>query len=464
MPALGPPMSRLLLAAPLLALSLLLPATTGMVATPAALPVGADHEHDHPDRILDTLLVAFEPSEQAALEQRVAALGAEVKFFAFIPGSAVVYTGEGRGNGVEEALRGLDGLVDVQHDVRTSLTYTPNDPRYTQQYGPQQISAPKAWDVTRADHSVKIAIMDTGIAFTHEDLAANICGSASFVPSAPTANDDFGHGTHVAGIAAAPISNAKGIAGMANACILAIKVLDGNGGGNFDWLVSGVNWAIGQGAKVITMSLSGCCNPGVMVENAMNAAWNAGIFIDGSAGNAGCPNVLGGQVLGLAGFSAGYPGAYSKVMAVASTSQGETPSVFSQCGPQVDLAAPGGNVLSTLPICVGGQPELCSNNGYGGLSGTSMSAPHIAGVAALMYAARPGITPREVFCFMIFTADQIAGPWDPWMGFGEVDAERAVLRARDGPPIGQGVNQFGQLETQVCNQATAPVSGISNLL
>lgn len=438
----------------LAALALLVPAS-------AALWPAADPLHDDPEVLEDRLLLTFEPSRKSALAARVGALGGEAGFPEFLPGIAIVEAPAGRGGDLEARLRAEPGVLTVDHDRVVRAHFVPNDPRWTNQYGPEQIRAPEAWDLTQGSMAVKVAVLDTGIDLAHPDLVANICGTRVFSGEA-SVQDNYGHGTHVSGTVAAGLNNGVGIAGMGNVCILHGKVLDGNGVGSFSWLINGVSWAIGQGAKVITMSLGSTGNPGGAVDNAMRAAFAAGIFLDASAGNEGCPQILAGHIAGLAGFSAGYPAAYSKVMAVAATGPGESVAPYSSCGPQLDIAAPGSGILSTLPPCTTGV-EICASSGYGSISGTSMAAPHVAGVAALMFSVQPALTPREAFCFLTFTAQPVdLVPWDPMVGWGEVDAYAAVKRARDGPPLGQG--PLGQQEVALCDRMLEPVTLISSVL
>lgn len=440
---------------------LLLAALVALVAAPSAgaLLPPAGHVHDDPELIPDVLIVTYDPGLRAEVQAKAQEAGARIDFLEFLEGTAIVHAGEGRGSAVEERLLASEGFLAVDHDRKLYAHLNPNDPRFPNQYGPQQVRAPAAWDITLGSHAVKIAVMDTGIHLLHEDLVANLCGSAVFTGEA-SVQDNFGHGTHVAGIAAAALNNAKGIAGMSNSCILAAKVLDGNGVGSFSWLVSGVNWAVGQGARVITMSLGAPGNPGSGVENALNAAFNAGAFLDASAGNDGCPQLLSGS---LVPANSHWPGAYAKVMSTGATNSGEFVDSYSNCGLQLDISAPGTGILSAVPPCTGGV-EICSNTLYASISGTSMAAPHVAGAAALMFAIKPALKPRDVFCTIAFTAQRInAVPWDPTAGWGEVDALDAVKRARDGPPIGQGA-EFGQFENTLCDRMLTAVPVFSSVL
>ena len=229
------------------------------------------------------------------------------------------------------------------------------------------IDALEAWEVTQGSSAVKIAILDTGIDQDHEDLADKIIANRNFTNSS-TVDDLAGHGTHVAGIAAAITNNdSKGIAGIAiNSVLLNGKVLNDSGIGYNSWIANGINWAVAQGAKVINLSLGGS-GYSLTVENAVKNAWNNGSIIVAAAGNNGNSSPF-------------YPAYYSNCIAVAATDQNDAKASFSNYGSWVDIAAPGVNIISTYPV----HPYT---NYYAYASGTSMASPIVAGVAALVWAS-----------------------------------------------------------------------------
>jgi thermitase len=237
--------------------------------------------------------------------------------------------------------------------------YVPNDPYLKYQWGIYNINATKAWDIEKGKKSVVVAIVDTGVDYKHPDIAANYKpGGYDFVNNDPDPMDDHYHGTHCAGIVAAVMNNAKGIAGVAQVSIMAEKVLSKYGWGYSTWVAKGIEHAADHGAKIISMSL-GSRSPSSVVERACQYAWNKGCLLVAAAGNDNGP--------------VGYPAAYPTVIAVGAIDKYNKRAWFSNYGPELELMAPGVDVYSTVP---GGK--------YRYLSGTSMACPHVSGVAALV--------------------------------------------------------------------------------
>ena len=208
---------------------------------------------------------------------------------------------------------------------------------------------------------VKVAIIDTGIA-AHSDLT--IVEGVSYVSGVTSYNDDNGHGTHVAGIVAAK-DNGTGILGVApNARLQAVKVLNSRGSGYLDDVAKGIDWSVSKGTQVINMSLS--CSGStscdhLVLKTAVQKAVAANVVVVAAAGNSGSGE-----------DTVGWPAKYDEVIGVAATTSSDARASFSSTGPAVDLAAPGASIYSTYP------------GGYTTMSGTSMAAPHVAGLAALL--------------------------------------------------------------------------------
>ena len=282
-------------------------------------------------------------------------------------------------------------------------TYAPNDPYYSHQWGIPAIKADKAWDIEKGNKSVKIAIVDTGIDYTHEDIASNyVSGGYDWVNGDTDPLDDNGHGTHCAGIAAAVIDNGTGIAGVAQVSIMAEKVLNSYGYGS-NWNVArGIVHATKSGANVISMSL-GSSSFSRILQKACLYAWRKGCILVAAAGNDGVRSI-------------DYPARFKTVICVGSIDQSNSRSSFSNYGPQMELVAPGEHILSTYP-----------GNMYVYKSGTSMATPHVAGVAALVWSHNPTLRNRDVRIILARTADDLGTlGWDEEYGFGRVDAEEAV--------------------------------------
>ncbi|WP_454191082.1 S8 family peptidase [Paenibacillus sp. Marseille-Q7038] len=278
--------------------------------------------------------------------------------------------------------------------------FTPNDsffPGY--QYGPQRVMAPAAWDITQSSANIRIAIIDTGVQPDHPELVGKLLPGYDYVDWEPNSSDGNGHGTHVAGIAAAATNNGVGIAGMAPfASIIPIRSLDNNGNGLLSSVANGIVYAANNGAHVVNLSLGSLANDSFL-QAAVQYAWDRGAVVIASAGNSNSSTPV-------------YPAYLPGVVSVASTNSSDVKSTFSNYGAWVDVAAPGEQILSTY---VG--------TSYAYLSGTSMAAPHVSGLAALL--ASQGRSNTNVRDCIVFTCDPIPGTGTYWTQ-GRINALRAV--------------------------------------
>ncbi len=268
-------------------------------------------------------------------------------------------------------------------------------------WGISAIKAPTCWEATQAK-GIYVAVIDTGI-WPHNDLSGNLLGGISFVPGENWI-DGAGHGTHVAGTIAARI-NGFGVVGAAPAAYLyAIKVLSNTGSGQWSWLMSGLYWMAhyyGCLFDVANMSLGGSSAPAAL-EAYINYASQHTLLV-AAAGNSG------GAV--------GYPAKYQRCLAVSAIQSNNVIAPFSSRGPEVDLCAPGVDILSTLP-----------GNSYGYLSGTSMAAPHVTGAAALCRGTHRYLTMDQIRDILTKTADDLGNPGkDDNYGYGRVDANEATF-------------------------------------
>lgn len=286
-----------------------------------------------------------------------------------------------------------------------SSTPTPTPPALSQSipWGVDRVDADNVWAATTAD-SIKVAVVDTGIDLDHPDLTDNIKGGVNTIQSWKNADDDNGHGSHVAGIIAA-LNNTVGVVGMGPQIDLyAVKVLNKNGSGYVSDIIEGIDWSINNNINVINMSL-GTTSDVISFHDAVIAARNAGIVVVAAAGNSGPAN---NTVI--------YPAKYPESIAVSATDSLDGQPSFSSRGPEVDLAAPGVSIYSAY-----------KNGSYTTLSGTSMAAPHIAGAAALVLATHPGFTPSQVQSYLQANAELLGSLSSDQQGFGLVDAEKATL-------------------------------------
>ena len=255
--------------------------------------------------------------------------------------------------------------------ARVQAYYTPNDPLYKDQWHLDKIGAPSAWHYTTG-RGVTVAVVDTGIACEDfesfvkvSDLGRTRCVEGfNFVNNTPHANDDQGHGTHVAGTIAQSTNNGHGAAGIAyDAQLMPVKVLAANGSGTTAAVADGIRWAADHGAQVINLSLGGS-RPAQVLQKAVEHALAKGAVVIAAAGNSG--------------GSVGYPAAHDGVIAVSASDRNDKLASFSSRGAEVDIAAPGVDVVQQT-ICEGGKGKCERFPAY---NGTSMATPHVAGVAA----------------------------------------------------------------------------------
>ncbi|MGH9933577.1 MAG: S8 family peptidase, partial [Nitrososphaerales archaeon] len=245
-----------------------------------------------------------------------------------------------------------------------ALGHTSSNIEYQNSWGVDHIGA----DLVHADGNkgtgVKICILDTGINYNHPDLAANFKGGKDFINSDNDPNDDNGHGSNVAGIVAAVLDGA-GVVGVApEAHLYSGKVLNKFGSGSISDVIAGIEWCVDQQVMIISMSL-GSSTGSVAWRNALNAAYSDGVLLVAAAGNSGNCDGTGSNVR--------YPAKYDSVIAVAMTDQTDARHCKSATGSKIELSAPGVGINSTS-----------FNAAYFTNSGTSMSAPHVSGAAALV--------------------------------------------------------------------------------
>ena len=315
--------------------------------------------------------------------------------------------------------------------VRSDIT--PNDTQFSSLWGMLSIQAPSAWDVTTGSPNITVAVIDTGIEYTHPDLSENIATNAGEIPSNGIDDDrngfiddyygydfinndgnpmdDHYHGTHCAGTVGARGNNARGVAGVAwNVKLMPVKVLSSTGSGSYASVIGGINYAVKRGVKVLSMSLSGSAYSQALEDAIINAR-NNGVLIVAAAGNSALNTDI---------YPA-YPAASTQdnVLSVAATASGDVLASFSNWGPtSVDVAAPGADILSTY---LGGQ--------YAWASGTSMATPHVAGMAAMVLSVNPTLSYGQVKSILLGTVDPIGSLSGKMVSGGRVNLKNAVARA-----------------------------------
>ncbi|HWA98595.1 MAG TPA: S8 family peptidase [Pirellulales bacterium] len=292
---------------------------------------------------------------------------------------------------------------------RCEATYRPEELAEVVDWSLAAYHIPDQWKTTMGQ-GIKVAVLDTGIDAEHPDLAAAIDAQQDFTGSALGTADRQGHGTHTAGTIAAR-RNGRGIVGVAPECRLLVgKVLGDDGSGSEQSVADGILWAISSSADVVSMSL-GSSMPSSVIYAAIDAACTAGKFVICAAGNDGAKP---------GADTVDYPARWKQTIAVAAVDEAGNMAEFSSQGPEVDIAAPGVNILSTF-----------LSGGYARLSGTSMATPFVSGVVALMlskHRAVGGGTPLSTIDDLRTHLKKTADPLGdvPDGGWGLIDPTRAI--------------------------------------
>jgi len=408
---------------------------------------GLPFRYEGPPYRLDEVLVKFKPTiSDQTIKATIAAY--QCKKLKRIPRINVYKIQVQNNITVEETLFALMSNPDVEYAEPNYITYvtvTPNDSFFDYQYAlynsgqdigppgsPQgieraDIKATSTWEETKGDEEIIIAILDTGVDILHPELAEKIYSSGyDFINDDSDATDDNAHGTHVAGIAAAETHNNEGIAGVAWNCkILPVKILDDLGNGSDSELAEGIIWAADNGADVINLSIGGAF-PSTSVENALKYAYDKDVVIVASAGNDGA--------------AVDYPAAYDAYcLAVAATDYNDERVTLenssddprykweSNYGPEIDVAAPGARIISTVPTWFWG-PDYIP---YAWGDGTSMATPYVAGLAALIKSVKPHLSAAQIMNVIRYSADDVNFVnnlgIDNYIGFGRINSAKALV-------------------------------------
>lgn len=387
-----------------------------MLSLPLLVPAGASEEPVTP--ATHRLVVPLESHIRRA----------DVEGWAWQAGGHLHAAGPGLGyavvsvRDVEAFRRAAESAgVIVESDARARaaadlvVANIPLDPSFGYQWGPQELRMPQAWQIENGSRAVTVAIVDSGIDASHPDLVdAAITFGFDHVDRDSDPDDQNGHGTHVAGIIAATRDNTIGVAGMADVRLLVIRVLDRNNVGYCSDFAAGIREAADAGADIINLSLYCSADVGIL-RDAVAYAAAKGALIVAAAGN-----------FGPAGSRCvTFPARYAEVMAVAAVDRYLNVASFSCRGPEVEIAAPGVSVLSTVP-----------GDGNAYYSGTSMAAPHVAAVAALMKSRNASLDALALRQVLRATAlDRGDEGWDPAYGDGLVDPVNALSGARVWAPL-----------------------------
>lgn len=322
---------------------------------------------------------------------------------------SVLQVPESAATGISTALMrtGLFTFVEpdgVAHSAQTVVD--PNDPDFSSQWHLATIQSPSGWALTTGVTSVPIAIIDSGVDGTHPDLATKLIPGWNFLTGTSNTADDLGHGTAVAGTAAAATDNATGVAGVSwGNPIMPLVVLNSSDYASYSDIANAITYAADQGVRVMNISIGGSSASSTL-QSAVDYAWNKGAVIFASAMNNSTSAPY-------------YPAACTNVVAVSATDQNDNLASFSDYGSWIDLSAPGTSILTTM---MGGS--------YGYWQGTSFSSPIAAATAALVLSLRPTLSNSSLVALLEQNSDDLGTPgWDQYFGYGRINVYKAVTAA-----------------------------------
>ena len=312
---------------------------------------------------------------------------------------------------VKAALAKNPHIAFVEENHVAEPTAVPNDSSYGSQWHLPKIQAPQGWDITTGAASFPIAIIDSGVDADHPDLASKLMTGRNFLDGSVNTDDTHGHGTSVAGAAAAASNNGTGISGVAwGSPIMPLQVFNSTTSALYSTIASAITWATDNGAKVINISMAGSTSS-LTMENAINYAWNKGVIVVASAGNSSTSAPY-------------YPAACKNVVSVSATTSSDLKASWSNFGATVDVAAPGASIYTTT-----------KGGGYGSVNGTSFSSPITAGLVALIWSANPTLTNAEVVDILLQNTDDLgAVGFDESFAHGRINAFKSVSVAKSFAP------------------------------
>ncbi|MFI5265398.1 MAG: S8 family serine peptidase, partial [Candidatus Levyibacteriota bacterium] len=299
---------------------------------------------------------------------------------------------------VYAALTAIPEIENATPDYILKIQETPNDPYFPQMWNLSKINMAKAWSITHT-HNVTVAVIDTGVDYNHSDLAGAVIKGENFITGSLDPMDDQGHGTHVAGIIGAVTNNANGVSGVSwGAKILAIKACDNDGNCNTTNVSRAIAYAVDNGAKIINISIagSGTCNG--TYTDMVNYAKQKGVLMVTAAGNG-----TNGDGVGVSADTQ-IPSSCAGVLSVGAVDVSSSRSSFSNYGSHVQIAAPGGLGPCSIPTCI---LSTGLDNGYTLRAGTSMAAPHVSGVAALLLSVNSKLSIDKIKSCLIQGGDKI---------------------------------------------------------
>jgi len=320
-------------------------------------------------------------------------------------GTHVVHVPAGDEERVAAALSRNPFVKFAEPDWHIPPVETPDDPLFSDAWHLSKTEAPNAWDLTKGSEVV-VAVLDTGVNDTHEDLSAKVLAGWNVASDSDDTSDVHGHGTKTSGVAGAATDNATGVSSVGwQVQILPVRITDSSDGwATASDIANGLAWASEQGARIASLSFDVAGSS--TVERAADQFRSDGGLVIAAAGNTGDDR--------------GYEASDAHVMVAATNSSDGHPS-WSSHGDYVDVSAPGVDIATTT-----------RGGGYAGMSGTSASTPVVAGVVALMRSANAGLSGSQLESLLFEAVDDIgASGWDPYFGHGRVNAHAAVVAASE---------------------------------
>ena len=297
----------------------------------------------------------------------------------------------------------------MEESIRYEAYAKPNDPLFERQWNLQKIGVEEGW-ASGGGRGVMVAVLDTGVALVPDLNPNNIKKGVSFVTGEPTHIDQNGHGTHVAGTIAQYTNNKYGAAGIApEATILPIKVLSKQGFGQSEWIASGIDEAVDQGASIINLSLGGSHSK--IIEIAVHKAMRKGVIIVAAAGNSGKEGVSS-------------PASITGVLAVSATNEADELAPYSTFGKEVFISAPGGD-KRTLNGGIIQETISGENSDFLEFQGTSMATPHVSGAIAVLLGS--GTAAQDIPSVLKESAFDLGSPGhDKKFGYGRLNLTAAL--------------------------------------
>jgi subtilisin family serine protease len=399
---------------------------------PRTVPAG--HVDKAPARPLHTYASLLVGLDGVPLSEALSSLpgyaNGRVRLLDRIPDLSVarLHVPHARLDAVERRLRASGSFRFVEQEGRALASTTPNDPYFPWsgsgvllggQWGDGLTQAQKAWDITTGSSKVIVAVVDSGIDDAHPDLAGQLVPGASMVGGTTVATES--HGEYVAGVISPNTNNGTGVAGYCWSCKLMPVKITNTSSATYSDMASGIVWATDHGARVINVSYAGTTSSSTL-NSAVAYATNHGSIVVAAAGNSGCSCVS-------------YPAASPGAIAVAASDQFDNLMNYSNYGSWVQVAAPTSDITTWLTI--NGQPY-----GYGPVGGTSISAPVVAGILALMISYDPNATVTELKDALFSNVDPITGLTQDGsrvsVQYGRANVYRALLAmgAVTGPSVG----------------------------